>query len=353
VEPRAFAVAGDDSVIVTGDYSGTVDFGGQWLSCNGAAPGDAFVARYRSDGSLLWVRGLSASADARGLAVTADADRIVVAGMYDGPLDLAGEIFTPTGGDRDAFVAAYDVSGALVWGRAIQGMGAATKVVTNGVASAPNGDVIVAGDFSGMVSFAGAPVAPVAAQRAFVARFGGDGTPRSMRPIGRAAPGSSTATQVAARNGLAAVQTLEWSTAGLPDATGGLHAFDDTGAETWSAQLSDDGGVNPQARAVAVATDSRVMSSAWVDSPFDGAHPDQTTGDMEISAFDSHGTPSVSRLGRRMVGARKETAVRAAAVGPAGTTAFAGDFAGALELGDTMLATPGDADVFVTVVDPQ
>jgi hypothetical protein len=213
--------------------------------------------------------------------------------------------------------------------------------------------VLVAGEFQGTVSFDGASIAADATGRAFLARFGNDGSARAMQAIGTSSPGASVASRVATTGALTVVQTLEWGTAGLPDATGGLHAFDDSGAERWSVRIADDGDQNPQLRSLAITPDDRVLSAAWVDAPYNDDHPDQTSGGMEVSTFDASGNASVSAFGRRMIGAPKATMVQGSAVGPSGEAAFAGEFAGALELGPAQLATAGDTDVFVVVVDRQ
>jgi hypothetical protein len=357
IELRGIALGPDDSVLVTGDYGGTVDFGGQTLMVNESGPptrGDMFLAKYLRDGQLLWVKGLSSTADARGLTISADHGQIIVAGEFDGPLDLGGQQLTPANGNNDCFVAAFDSAGQLLGGNAIHATGSNTTVTPTAAAITPTGAVLVTGSFSSPVTLGSFAVSPDAADRAFLARFGPDARPQSIQALGVAAPGQSYATHIAAGTDEFVVQTLESDTAGTPTAYGRVYAFDMGGTPTWSARIDDDGLANPQIRTLAIAPDDVVTSAAWVDGPYSVDRPDTATGTMEVATFDPTGTRSTSSFGKRMVGAPVETMVGGSAIGPSGASSFVGDFAGALDFGAGPMLSHGrmDSDVFVVLVDP-
>lgn len=350
VELRGLAIAHDDSVLVTGDYAGTIDFGGQTLSFNGATPftGDMFVAKYSAAGRLIWVKGLSTTADARGFAIASDdLGQIFVAGMFDGPLDLAGQQLTPTNNNDDCFIAAFDSSGRLLGGSAILGTGNDTNVTPSGAAISPTGDVLVTGSFWGPLTLGATTLSPDAADRAFLARFASNGQPRSIEALGASMPGESYSTQVVGGSAETVVQTIESDAAGAPNAYGRIYAFDESGVPTWSARIDDDGSSNPQFRTLAIGPDGVVVSAAWVDTP------DTTDGSMEVAAFDASGARTTRSFGKRMVGAAVATGARASAFGPDGSSAFIGDFAGTLDFGGGPMVSSrsDDTDVFLVLVD--
>jgi hypothetical protein len=357
VDLAGFAVAGDDSVLVTGDYAGTIDFGGQTLTFDvtPATIGDMFLAKYTPNGDLVWVTGLSSTANARGLRIaTDDRGRIFVAGMFDGPLDLAGHAFSPTNGNSDCFIAAFDAAGHLLGGSVILGTGTNTRVTPTSAAVTVAGDVLLTGSFSGQVTLGTVELSPEAADRAFLAHFDNNAQPRSIQAVGAAAPGESFPTQVATSFAGSFVQTIESDTAGTPTAYGRVYAFDDNGSPTWSARVDDAGSTNPQLRTLAVSPDGSAVSAAWVDAPYNADHPETTTGNMELANFDASGTRATSSFGRRMVGAPPATTVRGSVFGLDGTSAFVGDFAGVLDFGGGPMVSGSnaDTDVFVVLVDP-
>src|SRR5204862_6697470 len=102
-----------------GDFQGTIDFGSGPISSAGGY--DAFVAKYNSQGTLLWVKRLGALGDetARGVAIDSQGN-IVVVGSFCSSVDFGGTTLTsvPDPFGRiwsDIFVAKYSPTGNLVW----------------------------------------------------------------------------------------------------------------------------------------------------------------------------------------------------------------------------------------------
>lgn len=209
---HVLAVDGEGNVIVGGEFSGQMDFGGQ--TANSSAV-DGFVAAYAAaDGKLLWktaisgakkqiVEGLATLPDgdvvavgihqglslggilfpdldtddvfvarfsggeekflksygtdgeqqAFAVAVSPDAHSIAVVGRFNGKLATAPIVLTntETGTNHDPFLMAVDATnGALLWGIAPQGDGEqrATSVTFD-----PAGDILLSGVFAGTFKF--------------------------------------------------------------------------------------------------------------------------------------------------------------------------------------------------------
>jgi hypothetical protein len=140
--------------------------------------GHLMVARFGADGTLRWARGLVPSG--------AEPVRVQVAAVA---VDARGDVLlggTSAGFAWDGtrlpvgpFLARLSADGALSWARGFPGEGAFTVA---SVAVDAGGDVLVGGDFAGRRDFGqGARETPRDSGGAFVARFGGDGTPRWSR----------------------------------------------------------------------------------------------------------------------------------------------------------------------------
>jgi hypothetical protein len=343
------AIDAQDSVIVTGDYIGTVDFGGQTLSLSEpSAPShsDLFVAKYTWDGHLQWVRGLSPTTNVTAAAVAVDsAGRIVVAGMFSyGALTFGTEQYTADT-NRDAFIAVFDPSGALVWGHAFEG---GDGPLPASIAISANDDVIVAGQFTAPASFGGATLDPGAPDRGFIARYRKDGLFLSSQVIGAASPGMSLVTQVAASPAGLVVQTMEDD--GPQDLAHPVYAMvrvlDDSGQEMWSRKLDDHGNISPQLRTLALAPSGLIVSSAWDDKPSGDA------GSMEVVSYDPLGHASTTAFGNRM--SFGQTVARGSVMGATGSVAFTGDFSGMVDFGAGPLTTHGqnDTDAYIVLLDP-
>ncbi len=142
---------------------------------------DIFLARLGSDGAVRWSHRFGGKATQRGT-------HLAVA--PDGDVVIAGEyaFFLSFGSDNhrskgrfDLFVARFSPAGELRWSKTFGG--SQTEVLT-GLAALADGTIAVGGWFSGSFDFGGPPLVAVDDVDGFVATLGGDGRYLSSRAYG-------------------------------------------------------------------------------------------------------------------------------------------------------------------------
>ena len=143
---RWITIDGDDNIIVTGLFSGTVSFGGVALIANGSW--DTFIAKYSSEGTLVWARSASETGSATAMAIAADAaGGIYLTGYFTGSADFLNRdtlvnVHLSTTYTHESFIAKFDgVTAEPLW-----------VVGPNLSATANNADLAVRNDGIGYVT---------------------------------------------------------------------------------------------------------------------------------------------------------------------------------------------------------
>ena len=160
-----WAIATDTSgnVLVTGQYGAALTVYNQGPSGTAGTTlpftggNDCFVAKYSTDGAVLWaarIAGTTTSSDI-GYAITADlSGNVLVTGQYgaaltvynQGPSGTAGTTL-PFAGGNDCFVAKYSSAGTVLWAAQIAGT-TTSDDSGRGIATDPLGNVVVIGWYS-------------------------------------------------------------------------------------------------------------------------------------------------------------------------------------------------------------
>jgi len=168
-DESAYGVAMDGSgnVVVCGEATNAIDFGGGLLSALGSS--DAFVAGYAAaSGTHLWSRRLGGSGNDYCYGVAVDATgNVAVAGSFEGTAAFGGTSLTAAGAG-DAFAAKYTATGAPVWARQL---GGTSSDVGQDVAFAPSGHPVTTGYFYGLGNFGGTTLTSAGLSDAFLARL--------------------------------------------------------------------------------------------------------------------------------------------------------------------------------------
>jgi hypothetical protein len=179
---EAVAIDGAGNTVVTGTFSGTVNFGGGPLTSAGTS--DVFVAKYGPDGSYVWSIHASAPSTAtpQGIVVDRNGD-VIVTGYFNGTADFGGGSLT-SAGSADIFVAKYSgPTGAHEWSKRF---GSIDADYGRAVTVDASNNVVVTGSFADAVDFGGGWL--VGGRAAYVVTFSPAGTHLSSWVV----PGTST-----------------------------------------------------------------------------------------------------------------------------------------------------------------
>ncbi len=185
------ASSGDDYCQgITTDTSGNVYCGGYTTGSLGEANGgsaDAFIAKYNSSGTLLWVRQLgSVSAPAGASSVNEICNGITTdsfGNIYCGG-NTNSSLAEANGGGSDAFIAKYNSLGILQWVRQLGSMSAPSGASggndsCNSIATDTSGNIYCAGQTYGSLGEANGGLFD-----AFIAKYNSSGTLQWVRQLG-------------------------------------------------------------------------------------------------------------------------------------------------------------------------
>ncbi len=134
---------GSGAALVCGYYSDTTSLGDKTFPGRGSVFSDAFVAKYSSDGSLMWAKRLYATSggttiiQSSGIACDAQAN-VYVVGTCAGTMTVESQQLS-----FGTFIAKYKADGSLIWAKNYGRIGAASITID------ANGDVLVLGSFNG------------------------------------------------------------------------------------------------------------------------------------------------------------------------------------------------------------
>ncbi len=178
----AIAVDGSGNVYLSGTFTGTTNFdpNGGNTSATAVGRNDVFVAKYGTNGNLVWAQdivGTSGTVD-EGYAIAVDGSgNVVAAGSYQNSATFGATTLT-AGGQDESFVTKLNASGQFLWANGTTGSGNSVAQAA-GVTIDSSGNVISTGFYTSTVNFnpgAGVLDLPQAGSRAiFVQKLDANG----------------------------------------------------------------------------------------------------------------------------------------------------------------------------------
>ncbi len=163
-ETRDIAVDSWGNAVLTGSFSGTIDFGGGALAS--AGKWDIFVAKFGPEGTHVWSKRFGDEDYQAAPSVAIDAaGNVIVAGLSAGTVDFGG-------GTYGVFIAKFELDGTYLWSKRF---GAAGRARLESVATDSSGNMIIVGAFFDTIDFGGGALISEDSS-VFVAELGPGGT---------------------------------------------------------------------------------------------------------------------------------------------------------------------------------
>ncbi len=170
---EGIAVVTDDAgnILVTGDFYGpNAVFGDTALISAGSS--DIFIAKYNSDGNLLWAEQAGGSSGDFGADIDTDISGNIVATGRFWHIATFGDTVLSSPGGGDIFIARYDGEGNLLW--AERAGGTAGEEGTS-VAVHDSGSALVTGWFGPVATFGDTTLTGNAFLDIFIAKYDKNG----------------------------------------------------------------------------------------------------------------------------------------------------------------------------------
>lgn len=350
---RCVAVDGSGSLLLTGEFAGTVDFGGGILT----SPGDLnsiFLVKFDPDGVHLWSKRFGDEESQQGWSVAADEDgNVLLTGFIFGTANFGGGPLESEGFD-DVFLAKFTPDGTHLWS---QVFGDPWHTWGRGVATDGSGNILLTGHFFGTVDFGGGLLTSVGAEDVFLAKFDPDGAHLWSKSFGDAAEGYWCGGESVAMDATGNVHLAGYF-GGIVDFGGGplsgdggfdifLAKFDPSGTHLWSQGFGDpDGAFRCRGWSTAVDVSGDVLLTGELEGTVDfGGAPLTSSGaeDIFLAKFD----PSGTHLWSRHFGDAGVDVGYSVAVDGAEDALLTGFFQGTVDFGGGPLTSEGSSDVFL------
>ena len=146
---RALAVSPSGNVYITGNFSGSSDFGSTTLNSYGG--NDIFVAKLNTNGNFLWAKKAGGGNQDRGYGIALDKNEdVYVTGTFTGSASFSGTTLSNSANGA-SFIAKYSSSGSLIWAKESGACCDTTK--SNSIALDENGNIYIAGSFADKTEF--------------------------------------------------------------------------------------------------------------------------------------------------------------------------------------------------------
>ncbi|MBM4090052.1 MAG: tandem-95 repeat protein [Planctomycetes bacterium] len=256
------ALDASGGIFLVGSIFGSATFGETTLVSQGAT--DMYVAKLDHDGNFLWAVGAGGTDIDSARDVALDTlGHLYVSGHFRNTVSFGGQEFT-SNGDFDAFVTKLDGGGQFLW---TQVMGSTERDHANSIEVADDGSIYVGGSFGATTSFGDYPLVSAGGEDGYIAKLDPvDGSVLWAQGVGGAIRDGVMDLAYGVDNCIVGhAYTSEPGGANYPTI---IFKMDDTGTILWSRSMGGpDGAVG--AAGLAVDSDANVYVSGRVDNAAD------------------------------------------------------------------------------------
>jgi hypothetical protein len=347
----SIAVDAAGNVLVTGFFSGSIDFGGGALQSMGSP--DVFIAKLDAGGSAVWNKRAGGIGVHYSQSIAVDgAGNVLVSGYFTSTIDLGGSALQSAGAS-DVFIAKLDAGGSLVWSKRA---GDSNLQSSAHIAVDSAGNVLVVGGFRGSMDWGGCPVTSAGNTDLYVAKLDPSGACLWSKRAGDTDTQGGAGVAVDAGGNVLVTGSFGGSMdlGGCPVTSAGntdlyVAKLDPSGACLWSKRAGDAGA--QYGLGVAVDGMGHVMVTGGFSgfADFGGGSLASAGGeDVFVVKLDAAG----NHLWSRRAGSASDDEGHAVAVDASGNTLVTGYFSGSADFGPNALVSAGSDDMFIAKFAP-
>jgi len=167
---RGIASDGLGNIFVTGDFSNTATFSDTSLISTGSE--EVFVAKYDGGGTLLWIRQIGGTGFDRANGIATDINNnCIIIGRFEGTAIFGDTAIFSIGGE-DIFIAKYDSDGNLLW---VEQAGGSGNDRGNHIETDNYGNIVCTGRFETSASFGDTTIVSAGSEDIFIAKYDSNG----------------------------------------------------------------------------------------------------------------------------------------------------------------------------------
>ncbi|WP_395741810.1 SBBP repeat-containing protein [Prosthecobacter sp.] len=348
---RAVTFDREGNVFMAGETTDDGTFGD--LKRTGLGSTDFFLTKVSPEGKFLWVRSLGGSLVDRGYGVATDpSGNIYVTGHYQSTDAQANGQTLPNAGDYDVFIAKYDTQGALLWIKTAGGKG---YDYGHGIAVDSQGDIVVTGAVAGEAKFgnvtvnAGSTTRPI-----FCAKYDPSGTLKWVKTTTGKFSGSGHGIGVDAKDSIyiggsgGGDGSMDGITLQSKAQAGIVLKLTPEGQGVWAATLP--GVPSAGFHEITVDTAGRTWCAGMFKGVLNGG-PVQTTGDKDNDGVLAHYSPEGKLVWSHVLQGPATDYCLGVATDNTGRCFVTGEFSETATFAGQTLKTQGATDIFTAAFD--
>lgn len=345
----------ETGVVLVGELSGTMDFGGAVVAVAFDEMGDAFAVKLDAQGHHVWsdTFGSAAEQQSKSVALAPGGD-VVLAAQYDGVIDFGGPKHINYGAQADiALGRLASADGSYVWS---QGVACSAPTEVDAVAVGPAGDAAFVGTFEQEISFGNTLLSSAGNGDIFVAQVLANGSYGFRERLG--GPGDDHVVDVAV-DSAGGIILAGWFTGstnlgdGETASLGGADAFvaklDSDGAFAWALAAGD--AWSQRATATAVGASNEVFVAGQFRGLMDLGKPMAASGTSRDGFIVRLGGDDGSHVWSRCLPGTGDATITSMAVAAQGRLLVAGTFFGDIDLGAGTVTSSAEQSAFAALYD--
>lgn len=325
---RAVGIGPDDDIYMTGDFDGTVEFGGKPLTREPTYQSAIYLVRLDTTGKEQFSRffvDTGSGAAASSLAVDKDGS-VVLAGKLAKQMNLGGGPLSEDLGG--IFIAKYNKFGGHQWSRSIASQKYPNAVSVSGVAIGASGDIVLAGTFENTLDVSKTVSAKSNGKSdVYLALFDTNGEPKWVKHFGDKEPNGSAGVVTDSAGDYVTMQVDERKIPGGPEWRRGhtltIRRFDPKGKQIFQKSIqAGKSGIDEAQLAVGPREELVVSGTLSEDASLGGKTLEVPKGEkrLVVATFDAKGGHRSSEI----FGNEEMPFPRGLVVGPNGAIVVAG-----------------------------